>query len=62
MTNDILLLKIRNLIVSRELNVAEANRETQHGDGWLCDHSYYDRQLREEIEELFKIADQQNKE
>lgn len=51
-----LALRIRNLIAAREFNTAAANRELQCGDGWLCDHGQYDRELANEIDELFKKA------
>jgi hypothetical protein len=43
-------------MASREFNTAEANRELQCGDGWLCDHSKYDRELAAEIDALLKAA------
>ena len=56
-SDDLLALRIRNLIAAREFNTAQANRELQCGDGWLCDHGQYDRELANEIDELFKKAD-----
>ena len=44
--------RLRNLIAAREFNTAEANRELQCGDGWLCDHGQRDRELADEIEAL----------
>ena len=55
-STDLLALRIRNLIAAREFNTATANRELQCGDGWLCDHGQYDRELANEIDELFKKA------
>ena len=55
-SSDLLALRIRNLIAAREFNTATANRELQCGDGWLCDHGQYDRELANEIDELFKKA------
>ena len=55
-SGDLLALRIRNLIAAREFNTAQANRELQCGDGWLCDHGQYDRELANEIDELFKRA------
>jgi hypothetical protein len=55
-SGDLLALRIRNLIAAREFNTATANRELQCGDGWLCDHGQYDRELANEIDELFKKA------
>jgi len=54
-----LALRIRNLIAAREFNTAQANRELQCGDGWLCDHGQYDRELADEIDELFKKANKE---
>lgn len=53
---ELLALRIRNLIAAREFNTATANRELQCGDGWLCDHGQYDRELSNEIDELLKKA------
>lgn len=53
-STDLLALRIRNLIATREANTAEANRELQSGDGWLWDHGQRDRELEAEIDELFK--------
>lgn len=53
----LLALKIRNLIVSREMNLAEANRELQCGDGWLYDHVAVDRNLNQEINRLIKASE-----
>lgn len=44
----ILLLKIRNLVAAREMNTASANRELSLG-GWLSDHEGCDRVLSGEI-------------
>jgi hypothetical protein len=53
---NLLELRVRNLIAAREANTAEANRELQCGDGWLCDHGQLDRELAEEIDELLNAA------
>ena len=55
---DLLDLRIRNLIAEREFNTAAANRELQCGDGWLCDHGQFDRELAAEIDNLFKQANE----
>lgn len=52
--DEVLLLRIRNLIAAREFNTAEANRELHSGDGWLSDHAGLDRELDAEIDALFK--------
>ena len=51
----LLSLRIRNLIAAREFNTATANRELQGGDGWLYDHGQCDRELANEIDELFSL-------
>jgi len=50
---EVLLLRIRNLIISREFNTAAANRELYLG-GWLSDHGGLDHQLDNEIDLLFE--------
>ena len=51
-SNPLLALRVRTLIAAREFNTAEANRELQCGDGWLCDHGQRDRELADEIDSL----------
>ena len=52
---NLLALRIRNLIAAREFNTAQANRELQCGDGWLCDHGQYDRELADEMVRYFNV-------
>ncbi len=54
MRNELLILKIRNLIAAREFNTAEANRELHCCNGWLIDHEKIDRDLAKDINELIK--------
>lgn len=54
--NELLLLKIRNLIAAREANTAAANRELALG-GWLSDHDQYDSELEAEMDMLFAQAE-----
>lgn len=49
----ILALEVANLIVAREFNTAEANRELALG-GWSSDHSYADRMYNLEIVALIE--------
>jgi hypothetical protein len=56
MTEQLLLLMIRNLIAEREANTAAANRELQSGDGWLWDHAQRDRELATTIEAMIEQA------
>jgi hypothetical protein len=50
---EIILLKIRNLIADKEMEVAIANKEMDLGN-WLCDHALIVRELDNEIQQLFK--------
>ncbi len=52
MSEDLLVLQIRNLIAAREFNTAQANQELSR-EGWLWDHAEYDRQLSAQIDALF---------
>jgi len=54
-SNDLLALRIRNLIAAREFNTAEANRELDLG-GWTSDHRHEDNMLAEEIDKLIEQA------
>ena len=56
MSNELLLLKISNLIAAREANTAAANRELALG-GWLSDHDQYDAEMSADIESLFAAAE-----
>ncbi len=47
------LLKIRNIIATREMNTAQANLELSNG-GWLCDHAEYDRVLQADVDEIIE--------
>ncbi len=60
MQEELKLLKIRNLIASREMNTAEANRELDLG-GWLSDHSGWDKDLQMAIQKLFDELEAQCK-
>jgi len=55
-SGDLLALRIRNLIAAREFNTAAAQFESTHLNGWQTDHGQYDRELANEIDELFKKA------
>lgn len=52
---DLLTLRLRNLIVDREANIAEANKELLRG-GWLWDHGQLDREIAAEIDALLKAS------
>ena len=58
MDNELLRLKLRNLIAAREFNTAAANQELSRG-GWLWDHARMDSELAEQIEKWFAQAEQE---
>lgn len=53
-SSELIKMRIRNLIASREFNTAEANRELTVLGNWRCDHAGFDRELLEEINDLLR--------
>lgn len=55
MDREVVLLKIRNAIASKESCVASANMETMHRDGWSCNWEIAFGELEREISGLFDL-------
>lgn len=53
MNAELMMLQLRNLIATREMNTATANRELSLG-GWLCNRDEYYAELALEIDALSK--------
>lgn len=48
-------LKVRWLLTKKEALIARCNRETMHGDGWLCNYDELLDELDKQLEELFAM-------
>lgn len=48
-------LKVRWLITKKEALIANANLDTAHRDGWLCDYNEALAGLDKQLEELFSM-------
>ena len=62
---ELILLRIKNLIASKEFNTAEANRELAL-DGWQTDHStlynMYEAEIQSLIEQYLSLQERNSNE
>lgn len=51
---ELLLLRLRSAIADKEWVIAQANRETHHGDFWTCDWNQGVQDAESEIQSLIQ--------